>query len=198
MFSILMMVAAVSADPGSQPVTDVPAARQAAWTKCRNEKGQLSAPIEMEGCDELIAAQDVDNEIKAIAHANRGMLMMPTLFRKTARDEFDRAIVLNPKLGPAYYNRGLLSALEGKLDEAIADYTRAVTAWPQISEAYVNRAIAYAESGKTELALQDFTKVIEIEPANAENYENRAALYHQLGREPEARADLAKAKSLGK
>ena len=198
MISLVMMVAAMSADMASPPTPDVPPARQSAWTKCRNEKGQLSAAVEMEGCDELIAAQDIDNEIKAIAHANRGMLMMIMAFRVTARDEFDRAIALNPKLGPAYYNRGLLLDTQGKRDEAIADFTRAVAAWPQLTEAYVNRAIAYAETGKADLALADFTKVIEMEPANTENYKNRAAIYDQMGRKPEARADLAKAESLAR
>lgn len=198
MYSFLIMMAAISVDSAPPTTADVPPARQSAWTKCRNEKGQLSAVVEMEGCDELIAAQDVDHEIKAIAHANRGMLMMLMSFRVTARDEFDRAIALNPKLGPAYYNRGLLLATQGKRDEAIADFTRAVAAWPQMTEAYVNRAIAYAETDKAELALTDFTKVIEMEPANPENYENRAAILQQMGRRAEAEVDLAKAKSFSK
>ena len=173
---------------------DVPAKYEPAWTACRNETLKLSADDEMAGCETLIAAgNDVDNEIKAIAHANRGMLMAQFSYLATAKDELDAAIKLNPKLAPAYYNRAMIHAAEGEMDLAVTDYSSAVALNPKMVEAFVNRAIIYAESGKTDLAIADFTKVIELEPNVADGYANRGIALARSGQLEAALADFNKA-----
>lgn len=199
---LVMFVAALAAGAAPPASADVPPKYEAAWTACRNEKLDFSSEgisAEFKGCEALIAAgSDVDNEIKAVAHTNRGMLMAQFSYLATARDELDTAIKLNPKLAPAYYNRGLLRERTGEADGAIADYSAAIAILPKMIEAYVNRGIIYAGAGKRDLALADFTRVIELEPGNADNYENRAHLLRDMGRGPEADADEAKAKQLAK
>ena len=196
--SVLLLIAALAADPQPALSGDVPASQEVNWTLCRNEKLNMSLEQELKGCEALIAAEDVDNEIKAIAHANRGMLMGQMSFFETAKSELDEAIRLNPKLAPAYYNRALIFAATGDPKSAAADYSSAISILPKMIEAYVNRGIIYAESGQSEQALADFSKVIELEPGNAENYENRAQLLRQMGRTVEADADDAKARELAK
>jgi tetratricopeptide (TPR) repeat protein len=194
----LMLLAVLAADPAPAVSGDVPPNREADWRLCRNEKGDISSSDELKGCEALIAADDVDNEIKAIAHANRGMLMAHTAFQMTAKDELDEAIKLNPKLAPAYYNRALLLAATGDPQSAVTDYSAAISILPTMVEAYINRGIIYAESGQSELALADFTKAIQLEPGSADLYQNRAALLRHMGRAAEAEADDAKAKQLAK
>lgn len=198
MIGLLALLAAQAAVPPSPASADVPPAREAAWTACRNEKLTLAVADEMKGCEELIAAGDVDDGIKAVAHANRGMLMGLASQFAAAKEEMDTAIKLNPKLAPAYYNRALLAASSGDTKAAVADYTKAIEIVPVMTDAYINRGIIYATSGRNEAALADFNKAIELEPGSADLYENRAQLLQAMGRPAEAEADLAKAKELAK
>ena len=196
--SWLMLLAALIADPRPTASGDVPTAQEANWTLCRNEKGTISVGDEIKGCEALIAANDVDNEIKAIAHTNRGMLMGQMSFFETAKSELDEAIRLDPKLAPAYYNRALLLAATDDPKSAVDDYSMAISILPKMVEAYVNRGIIYAKSDQSALALADFSKAIELEPGNADNYENRGQLLHKMGRVTEAMADMHMAMELAK
>jgi len=196
--SLLFFVAVLAGDSAPATSGDVPAKYEAAWAACRNENLKGSFNHEMTGCGALIAAEEVDNEIKAIAHANRGMLMAQAGLLVTAKSELDEAIKLNPKLAPAYYNRGMVFEATAHAKAAIADYSAAITALPTMVEAYINRGIIYAQSGQSDLALADFNKAIELEPGSEDLYENRAQLLREMGRSAEADADLAKAKLLMK
>lgn len=195
---LVVILTIVAANPALAPSGDVPVTHEAAWTACRNEKGNVTFDDEMKGCEALIAADGIDNEIKAIAHANRGMLMTQTMFLQTARDELDRAIKLNPRLAPAYYNRAMLKEATRDPQGAIADYSTAIGINPKLVEAFINRGIARAKLGQNEPALADFNRAIELEPGSADLYENRAALFREMGRSDEAEADIAKAKQLAK
>src|SRR4051812_15666607 len=132
---LVMLVAALAADVAPPASADVSAKYQAAWTACRNEKldfSQEGVDAEMKGCEALIGAgSEVDNEIKAVAHTNRGMLMAQASFLATARDELDTAIKLNPKLAPAYYNRAMIHAAREEMDLALADYGSAIALNPK-------------------------------------------------------------------
>jgi tetratricopeptide (TPR) repeat protein len=198
--SLLLLLAAI-AEPALNTPSEVPAHLQAAWVACRNEKLDFSSEgfaNEIEGCEALIKAKDVDSEVKAIAHTNRGMLMAQASFLVTAKDELDEAVELNPKLAPAYYNRALVLEATGDPKGAIADYSAAIEINPKMAEAFINRGIARAKIGDLAPALADFNKAIELEPTDADLYENRAHLLHQMGRQNEAEADMVKAKDLAK
>ena len=199
---LALFVASLAAAQAQASSNDVPAKYQAAWDACRNEKLDFSREgvgAELKGCSDLIAATDLnDNEIKAIAHTNRGMLNGQANRFDVAKSEFDEAIKLNPKLAPALYNRALLFSTMGDTKAAVADYTAAISALPKMVEAYINRGIIFAQSGQLDLALADFSKAIELEPGSADNYENRAHLLRDMGRTADADADEAKARQLMK
>jgi lipoprotein NlpI len=196
--SLLAMLAFLSAEPAAPLSGDVPPAYEKYWALCRNQKGDISVLDEIKGCEALIDGDGIDDEIKAVAHANRGMLMAHTIFKETAKDELDTAIKLNPKLAPAYYNRALLANATGDPEAAVADYSKAISLVPTMAEAYINRGIIYATSGRSELALADFNKAIELEPGSADLYENRGHLLQDMGRSAGAEADFARAKELAK
>lgn len=195
---VIVLLAAQASVPAAPASGDVPAKHEAAWTACRNEKGAVSYQDELKGCEALIAADDVDNGIRAVAHVNRGMLMAQASFLETAKDELDRAIALNPALGPAYYNRAMVLEAKGDRASAIADYGAAIERNPDMVEAYINRGIARARSGQQDLALADFNQAIALEPGSADIYGNRAVLLREMGRSKDADADEARAKELAK
>ncbi len=55
---------------------------------------------------------------RANVYVKRGELQL-------AIDDYDKALALDDKLAPAYYNRGLAKGLSGKVDEAIIDLSKA-------------------------------------------------------------------------
>jgi tetratricopeptide (TPR) repeat protein len=196
---LLISLAALSGESPTASSPDVPARYEAAWVACRNDKLDFSAEstsAELRGCEALIAADAVDDEVKAIAHTNLGMLMSQASFFVTAKDELDTAIKLNPRLAPAYYNRALLHQSINEPDLAIRDYASAIGLNPKMVEAFANRGIIYAQSGKIDLAIADFTKEIELEPNVIDGYSNRGIARARSGQLEAALTDFDRAIAL--
>jgi len=68
------------------------------------------------------------------------------------RDEFKRAIELNPRLPMVHYNLGLAYSQNGLLTEAIGEYRKELQLAPQNSDAHLNLAVAAYLQGKYDLA----------------------------------------------
>ncbi len=73
---------------------------------------------------DLDRALDLDPQM-AIAHFNRGTILLRMGADADAIDSFSRAIEIEPSLGPAYFNRGYARFNRGNRDGAIADISRA-------------------------------------------------------------------------
>ncbi len=65
------------------------------------------------------------NPRMAVAHYNRGVVLLRLGAWADAIDAFTRAIDIDPSLGPAYFNRGFARFSQGNRDEAVADISRA-------------------------------------------------------------------------
>lgn len=65
------------------------------------------------------------NPRMAVAHYNRGVVLMRLDAWADAIAAFTRAIEIDPTLGPAYFNRGFALFSRGNRDEAVADISRA-------------------------------------------------------------------------
>lgn len=63
--------------------------------------------------------------LMAIAHYNRGTILLRMGADADAIDSFSRAIEIEPGLGPAYFNRGYARFNRGNRDGAVADISRA-------------------------------------------------------------------------
>ena len=63
--------------------------------------------------------------LMAIAHYNRGTILLRMGADADAIDSFSRAIEIEPTLGPAYFNRGYARFNRGNRDGAVADISRA-------------------------------------------------------------------------
>ena len=71
---------------------------------------------------------------------------------------YNQAIKLNPQMGKAYNNRGIVYVAKGKLNEAIADFTKAIELDPKNGKAYNNRAVAYYYKGDAAKGREDVLK----------------------------------------
>ncbi len=73
-----------------------------------------------------------------------------------ALEDVRKAIAQAPKFAYAYYNKALIHALMGQMDEAINDYTKALElGGHDLPEAYFNRGLLYLSQGKKEEAIKD-------------------------------------------
>jgi len=61
----------------------------------------------------------------------------------------ENAVHLNPRLGPAYLQLGVLYAERGDLPQAISSYEKAVQATPRLAQAHYRLAQAYRQQGET-------------------------------------------------
>ena len=110
--------------------------------------------------------------------------------------DYTKAIEVDPRYAPAYYNRGM--AREDKADPngAIADYTKAIEINPKMGAAYNNRGQVRANRDDLEGALADFNKSIALNPRDSTGYLNRGVARKQKGDRDAALADFNKALEL--
>ncbi|HVX15010.1 MAG TPA: serine/threonine-protein kinase [Pirellulales bacterium] len=81
------------------------------------------------------------------SYYNRGLANVQLGRSEAARDDFDRALDLNPNLSAAALERGLLSYGQHRYDEAIADLKRASSDPAQSAGAAYGLAVTYAAKG---------------------------------------------------
>ena len=81
---------------------------------------------------------------------------------KTAKENYDEAIRLNPQNAKAYNNRGVFCHELGDYDWAIYDYEDAIRLDPEYAEAYSNRGLTSQSLGNVEEAERDFQKAKEL------------------------------------
>jgi tetratricopeptide (TPR) repeat protein len=111
--------------------------------------------------------------------------------------EFSKAIEVDPTLGIAYNNRGVVYAREGSLERAIADFTMAIANNSKDAQAYNNRGHAYTNLGRLSQAVEDYSRAIAIDSIYMKAYKNRGGAYFQLKEYNKAWADLFKVEELG-
>jgi lipoprotein NlpI len=181
----------------SLPAVAATPAFEKTWEACRNEAGKLPLlPDELEGCEAVIASPEAPAENRAIAHTNRGMIMAKANFLVTAKDEYDRAIALDPRLAAAYYNRAVLHTDLEEFASAKADLDKAIELNPKMEVAFLQRGVVYAQTKNFLAAIADFDKVIQLESDAADAYLMRGYAKLELGQKAEGEADVAKAKSI--
>ncbi|MCC8088533.1 MAG: tetratricopeptide repeat protein [Rikenellaceae bacterium] len=79
-----------------------------------------------------------------------------------ALSDLNKAIKLMPDLAYAYYNRGNLQCLSGKMPEAIEDYTKAIELFPDFAEAYYNRGLVQIYLKDSKKGFLDINKAGEL------------------------------------
>ncbi len=112
-------------------------------------------------------------------------------YKKT--NYFTRAIELNPRLAPAYEERGLNYYFQGKYNEVIEDFTNYIRLVPNKADAYKMLGMAYLKINNYEKAIVNFDKALDIEPEIKGVFGYRAEAFRKMGQLNEAINDSNRA-----
>jgi Tfp pilus assembly protein PilF len=102
---------------------------------------------------------------RAATLVNRGILQMRRRDFAAARQDFERAVQLQPEMGEVYANRGAIYVVEGRFREGVADFDRALALGLDMPErTYFNRAVAREWMDDAKGAYLDYRKAAELNP----------------------------------
>ena len=86
--------------------------------------------------------------------------------------DYNKAVELNPKSVPAYFNRGRAFYFKRDFSSAIESYSKVIELTPTDSIVYYNRGVSYEKMGDTQKAAEDYQKAVELDENNAPAKEN--------------------------
>ena len=125
-------------------------------------------------------SQDIANEsyYRGIEYATQGKF-------KKAKEEFEKALKIDPLFKPAEFNLVIIKdVIEGKIKRE--------------ATIHLFKGISYANKGRYDRAISDYTEAIEINPKYTEAYNNRGFVYLvNLGNNVKGCADFKKTCDLG-
>ncbi len=143
--------------------------------------------------DTITTTSDVlKNYNSPVAYLNRGYEYKGQKKYDKALEDYNNAILYNPKYALAYQNRGVVYFILQKDSLALADYNKSIEIDSNVAAVYANRGAAYARMGKPDLALKDFGKALQKDPQQKDALNNRSLVYYQMGKFNESIADLDK------
>jgi tetratricopeptide (TPR) repeat protein len=85
----------------------------------------------------------------------------------------EKAVNIDPQLGEAYLQLGILHSERGDFEQAIRDYQKAIEVNPQLGEAHYRVGSAYKRIGEESKAEQEFRAYEKIEKAETAAIESR-------------------------
>jgi tetratricopeptide (TPR) repeat protein len=133
----------------------------------------------------------------AISWYNLGRIERSLNNFKKAKTYLDRAIILQPDLTKAYFERALLLKQMGEKEKALNDYNAIIKMkGDTYMEAFLNRGLTKKMLGDYGGALADLNQAIEEFPNNAELHKNRGNLQLLFGLHRKAIDDYTRAISL--
>jgi Tfp pilus assembly protein PilF len=121
--------------------------------------------------------------VKLIANVlnSRGMAVERAENLAEAKEDYEKAIEINPDYANAYNNRGNIKLKLGDYVGAIEDYNRAIGLNELFVEAHCNRGIARENLGDLPGAIQDFSRAIELDSEYGDAYLHRGSAKESLG-----------------
>ena len=112
-------------------------------------------------------------------------------YKKT--NYFTMALELNPRLAPAYAERGLNYYFQEKYHEVIEDFTNYIRLVPNKADAYRILGMAYLKINNYEKAIVNFDKALELDPKLKGVFAYRAEALRMIGHLNEAIDDSTRA-----
>lgn len=109
---------------------------------------------------------------------------------KTALEDMDMAIKLEPKIAGLYINRAFLRYNRDDYFGAMADYDYAIQLEPHNMMARFNRGILLAEVNANDRALEDFNAVLNYDPDDIRALFNRSLILQRKGEFKNALKDI--------
>jgi tetratricopeptide (TPR) repeat protein len=99
---------------------------------------------------------------------------------KQAEALLEKAVKIDPKLGEAYLELGVLHSARGDFTRAIRDYTEAIVASPDLGEPHRQLGLAYQRTGEKAKAQEQFETYDRIEKAEAAERERQQGELRQF------------------
>jgi tetratricopeptide (TPR) repeat protein len=103
---------------------------------------------------------------RAWAYRYRGLTNLQLDQPEAARNDFNRALDLDPHLAVAALDRGLLACRERRYEEAMADFERAAADHADAAEIAYGKALVYSAQGQKDLALEQLRQLLSLQPAH--------------------------------
>lgn len=115
----------------------------------------------------------------ARAYCNRGLAYLYLGQEQQALECFNKAIALDPKFAPAYYQLGCCHSHGTNSEKKIAVeyFSKAIALDPKNVEAHYYRGYSYEELGHDQKAIEDMNKAITIDPRFMPAYLHRGKMY---------------------
>ena len=163
-------------------------AYQSAAEKGRDAFVRKDYPVAVAEYSKVIAFTPFEAEI----YFRRGVALFKTGKEKEAVPDFDKALLINPRLVQALSYRGMCHERLGEFVAALKDHTDALNANPKDPALYNNLAWLYATAGDTNVrdpakALEHARKAAELSNSNnAEILDTLASAYFINARTAEA------------
>jgi tetratricopeptide (TPR) repeat protein len=126
------------------------------------------------------------------AYYNRANYLVKLGRTQEGLEDYDRALVLHPRLARIWYNKGLLHAQMNQNDSALVCFDRVVALDPTHADALNNRGAMRYRNGDRAGAIADFTRILELNPRYRDAYLNRAVAYAEIQDFEKSAADRRK------
>ena len=114
-----------------------------------------------------------------------------------AKENYQKAIKIDPKHAEAYFNLGFLSESDGQLLEAIDLYKKSVGSNPKQAKVYYNLGNACAGLDRNEEAISSYKSAVANDPNYTDAFVNLSILLTKAGEYKEAIKYLDEARVLG-
>ena len=116
-------------------------------------------------CNQALDLDTLNKQDRAGTYDNRGVVLNILDRTEEAREDFNKAIALDPNLGDAYVNLGAMLIKQGRHEEALGQINKGIDlGMAFLHIGYYNRAVAEQILGRYKEAYYDYKKVLEIEP----------------------------------
>ncbi|MFJ2176811.1 tetratricopeptide repeat protein [Streptomyces sp. NPDC087851] len=144
----------------------------------------------------LLDRAGLDTGGRAAAHRVRGTELREAGAYAEALAEYDRSLALDPDEPRAYYGRGYVHQLDGRLEAALADLRRADELAPDTAWILEEYGETLRLAGRREESLDLLDRALALDPVNAYALACRGAAHHGLGRHAAALADFGRSLEL--
>ncbi|XP_054683760.1 tetratricopeptide repeat protein 6 isoform X1 [Grus americana] len=160
-------------------------------------------PVLLEGA--TVSIEDLEEEVRrlteliekeehssAFHYCRRGAIQRKLGKLKSAMDDLEKAISLEPLLLNAYWHRHLIYLFQDRISAALDDLNF-ITKWNKNkADTYLSRAEIYRKQGDNTLAILNYSSAIQCSPTDDDIYFRRAELYFEENQLLLAMDDYAK------
>jgi len=125
----------------------------------------MSDPDSIRLCDTALLSEELEPGDRAATFTNRGVMKLRRGAYEDARQDFDAAIALAPRVGEAWLNRGAVFVGEKRYRQGLEDINKGLALGvTEPEKAYYNRALAYEGLDDETSAYFDYQQALTLKP----------------------------------